>query len=1095
MATTQVPLAKISRPRLHDVLARTRLFGALDDAVRRPVAWLSAQPGAGKTALVAGWLEARKRSGIWYQVDAGDADPASFVYHLGLAAHGAAAALELPLLTPEYMQDLSGFARRFFRALFAGLGSGAALVLDNFQEAPDDAAFHKIVIEGLAEVPDGINVIVLSRADPPAEYATLLAADAIALLDAGQLRLTLQETKGIAKKRGVTDAAVVEALHARSAGWAAGLTLLLARTRRGGDAADDDAESMQHVFGYFAQRVFDNAVPEAREALLALAFVPVISVPLARGLTAMDGIERLLDHYYKRHLFTERRRLASSGAAAKGTGAAPGSLPDKPVPAPAGGYVYQFHALFRTFLQHQARASWSGDALRDVVRRAARLLEDEGDWEHALDLHAEAGDWDRYGDVLAAHSEALIDQGRRQTVLDRLAQMPADERARRGWLGYWEARALAAQAPDRALALLQSEYERFVAARDVAAQLVCGGAIVQTLWDARLGWSEITHWVDRIEPLMREPVEFPSPQIELLTTAALHAALTFCAPAHPAIQPLAQKLLALVDDAAIPWNTRLSTATHLMVFFHNAADHERATQLLGKVDAAVEKRPASALVRAFWYIFRAMHDLRLGNYDVAAAQLQQAEDIGRGEGLAQVEYAAMQFRVYLDTLFRHDDDAEARLARMERHPARANADGHLHYNVCRMMLAQRRGDAAAALEHAEQVLAIVERIKAAYFQMVFPVLACSALADAGEHERALGILAAARDAVRGTYLDITDAQLALEEAYVRLSEDDAAAARTLLAEGFARAAADRSRAGYTHRILARKPALLVAALEAGIEVEFVRRLIRRWRIPAPPHEPAAWPWPIRVYTLGRFEVLVDDAPIEFGRKAPRKTLALLKAIVARGGSAPEGVLQDTFWPSEAGDVASRSLGAAVHRLRGLLSDGDAVIQQGGKVALDAERVWVDAWAFERGLADARDRRAVHAATDRATHVPAHPAALLDALQLYRGAFLVEEEGEPWPVPMRERLRSKFVQAVADHAAGLEHAHRYEEAIGWYLRGLDADSVVEPFYQGLMRCYHRLDRLPEAVGAYRRLKQTLSITLSLPPSAGTEKLYQTLRLGA
>jgi len=187
-----------------------------------------------------------------------------------------------------------------------------------------------------------------------------------------------------------------------------------------------------------------------------------------------------------------------------------------------------------------------------------------------------------------------------------------------------------------------------------------------------------------------------------------------------------------------------------------------------------------------------------------------------------------------------------------------------------------------------------------------------------------------------------------------------------------------------------------------------------------------------------------------------------------------------------------------------------VIQQGGKVALDTERVWVDAWTFERGLADARERRG-HGPKAAAAHSTAHHpatghaarpepaaadgAALLATLQLYRGAFLVEEEGEPWPVPMRERLRSKFVQAVADHAAALEHAHRHEEAIGWYLRGLDADSVVEPFYQGLMRCYHRLDRLPEAVSAYRRLKQTLSITLSLAPSAGTEKLYQTLRLGA
>jgi DNA-binding SARP family transcriptional activator len=231
---------------------------------------------------------------------------------------------------------------------------------------------------------------------------------------------------------------------------------------------------------------------------------------------------------------------------------------------------------------------------------------------------------------------------------------------------------------------------------------------------------------------------------------------------------------------------------------------------------------------------------------------------------------------------------------------------------------------------------------------------------------------------------------------------------------------------------------------------------------------------VRVRTLGAFEVRLNDAPIEFGRKAPRKTLALLKAVIARGGSAPEGALLDTFWPDEEGDVAARSLAAAVHRLRALLGDGDAVLQQGGQVALDRERVWVDAWAFERALERGRD-------------------APLDALALYRGAFLAEEEGEAWPVAMRERLRSRFIQAVGDHAARLEAARCDEDAIAWYLRGLDADSVVEPFYQGLMRCYHRLDRLPEAVSAYRRLKQTLSVVLSLPPSAGTERLYRSLRL--
>jgi DNA-binding SARP family transcriptional activator len=62
-----------------------------------------------------------------------------------------------------------------------------------------------------------------------------------------------------------------------------------------------------------------------------------------------------------------------------------------------------------------------------------------------------------------------------------------------------------------------------------------------------------------------------------------------------------------------------------------------------------------------------------------------------------------------------------------------------------------------------------------------------------------------------------------------------------------------------------------------------------------------------------------------------------------------------------------------------------------------------------------------------------------------------------------------------------------------LRGLDADSIVEPFYQGLMRCYHHLDRFAEAASSYRRLKQILSVTLGVAPSATTERLYKSLRL--
>jgi ATP/maltotriose-dependent transcriptional regulator MalT len=85
-------------------LVRPRLVRRLDLARKKPVTWVWAPPGAGKTTLVASYLAARRTRGLWYKVDEGDADVATFFYYLGLAAPRRRRPLPLPLLTPEYRQ-------------------------------------------------------------------------------------------------------------------------------------------------------------------------------------------------------------------------------------------------------------------------------------------------------------------------------------------------------------------------------------------------------------------------------------------------------------------------------------------------------------------------------------------------------------------------------------------------------------------------------------------------------------------------------------------------------------------------------------------------------------------------------------------------------------------------------------------------------------------------------------------------------------------------------------------------------------------------------------------------------------------------------
>ena len=71
---------------------------------------------------------------------------------------------------------------------------------------------------------------------------------------------------------------------------------------------------------------------------------------------------------------------------------------------------------------------------------------------------------------------------------------------------------------------------------------------------------------------------------------------------------------------------------------------------------------------------------------------------------------------------------------------------------------------------------------------------------------------------------------------------------------------------------------------------------------------------------------------------------------------------------------------------------------------------------------------------------------------------------------------------------------WEKAMAHYLKGIEADDLVEAFHLGLMRCYRALGRPAEAMTAYRRLRQTLSVVLGIAPSPAAEALAQQLREG-
>lgn len=273
--------------------------------------------------------------------------------------------------------------------------------------------------------------------------------------------------------------------------------------------------------------------------------------------------------------------------------------------------------------------------------------------------------------------------------------------------------------------------------------------------------------------------------------------------------------------------------------------------------------------------------------------------------------------------------------------------------------------------------------------------------------------------------------------------------------------------------------LCARALEWNIESDYVCRLIRRRGLLPPGQEARLWPWPLRLFTLGAFRVERQGEAIRFSRKAQKRPLALLMALIALGGrNINANLLAETLWPDADGDAARAALGTALYRLRHLLDTDAAVLLSDGKLSLNPQSVWVDRWAFER-------------LTEHAVTGEADEKAVAELFELYGGHFLDREEELPWMLQPRSRLKTLLGRALESAGHRLEQTRNWEMAGEIYERGIALDMLAEPLYRRLMACQAKQDRNAQAIETYRRCRQALSVVLGVAPAAETEALRRSL----
>lgn len=249
-------------------------------------------------------------------------------------------------------------------------------------------------------------------------------------------------------------------------------------------------------------------------------------------------------------------------------------------------------------------------------------------------------------------------------------------------------------------------------------------------------------------------------------------------------------------------------------------------------------------------------------------------------------------------------------------------------------------------------------------------------------------------------------------------------------------------------------------------------------------EPASYP--LRIYTLGCFEVYLNDKKLnskDWGRDKAIQLFQFLFLARNRRALHKEQIV-DKLWENDIDDqgfkVALHGINKAIEPDKKSHAGAKFIIRVGQTYQLNLAEIWIDAIAFEKLIAQANNL--INDNKTDAIHY------FKKAIALHKGDFLPERVYEDWSSDERERLQLQFLSASISLSELLLKSNP-AESIRLCQEALLLDIAWEDAYRIQMEAYYKKGNRPMAIKTYEVCKKVLFDEMGLSPLPETKSLYQ------